>query len=166
MKQLLDTVWQRRGVSWVWDDAAFASVTKASEVFSLRRLMLSTTGWPDDLQSNDGDTLVVAGLDASLDLLEPKDAETWLDQEVKRVILGFQDNYSGDAALIFWLPGGRQRIDVATASDAVHWRCAAPFTGTTIEFGRILWGEAREYPQEIVMKEQSQPVGLFHARIT
>ena len=39
MKQMLDTVWQRRGVSWIWDNDAFSSLAKASEVFSLRQLI-------------------------------------------------------------------------------------------------------------------------------
>jgi hypothetical protein len=71
MKQLLDSVWQRRGVSWAWENDAFAKVAKASEVYSLRQLMLATESWPEDLPSNSGDTLVVAGLDACLDLLTP-----------------------------------------------------------------------------------------------
>ena len=35
-----------------------------------------------------------------------------------------------------------------------------------VEFGRILWGEAREYPQEIVMADKGKSAGLFHLRIT
>ena len=42
MKQVLDTVWQRRGMSWVWDDDASQQVARASEVCSLRQLMLAT----------------------------------------------------------------------------------------------------------------------------
>ncbi len=37
MKQLLDTVWQRRGVSWIWDDEALQSVAKPSEVLQPSR---------------------------------------------------------------------------------------------------------------------------------
>lgn len=166
MKQLLDSVWQRRGVSWVWDDEALSAVTRPSEVFSLRRLMRSAKGWPDDLPSNGGNTLVVAGLDACLDLLAPADADNWLGNELKSAILSFQDEYSGEAALIFWLPKGERRFHTDMATDAVRWRCSAPHTDQQIEFGRILWGEAREYPQEIVMAEGGKPMGLFHLRIT
>lgn len=35
-----------------------------------------------------------------------------------------------------------------------------------LDFGRILWGEAPEYPQEILLREGGKPVGLFHLRIT
>jgi hypothetical protein len=166
MKRMLDSVWQRRGVSWVWDDEALSAVTKPSEVFSLRQLMRAARDWPDDLPSNGGNTLVVAGLDACLDLLAPADADSWLGNELKSAILSFQDEYSGEAALIFWFPKGERRFHTDMATDAVRWRCSAPHADQQIEFGRILWGEAREYPQEIVMSEGGKPVGLFHLRIT
>jgi hypothetical protein len=35
-----------------------------------------------------------------------------------------------------------------------------------IDFGRVLWGEAHEYPQEIVLRAGGKPAGLFHLRIT
>ena len=39
MKQLLDTVWQRRGISWIWNEEARNQVCVASEVWSLRQLL-------------------------------------------------------------------------------------------------------------------------------
>ena len=110
MKQTLDTVWQRRGTSWIWDEEARNKVCVASEVWSQRQFLQAAGKWPDDLPSNDNNTLVVAGLEGSLDLLTPEDAETWLGDSVKQAILSFQDAYDGQAALIFWLPSGQGRI--------------------------------------------------------
>jgi hypothetical protein len=166
MKQLLDTVWQRRGVSWIWDDEALNKIAKSGEVLSLRRLLRFDGQWPDDLSSNNGSTMVVAGLDACLDLLSPEDADAWLAGELKHAILSFQDFYQGDAALVFWLPAGQRRVYVQTASDAVVWRCGAPHGDRQIDFGRLLWGEAREYPQEILLAAGAKAAGLFHLRIT
>lgn len=64
------------------------------------------------------------------------------------------------------LAGGHGRIKVHSATDAVGWRCAAPHGESQLDFGRILWGEAREYPQEILLREGGKPAGLFHLRIT
>ena len=166
MKQVHDSVWQRRGVCWIWGDAPFAMVARASEVYSMRQLLLATRSWPDDLPSNGGDTLVVAGLDACLDLLSPTDADAWLGGDLKSAILSFQDFYEGQASLVFWLPNGQRRIRIDLATDAARWRCSAPFTNETIDFGRVLWGEAREYPQEIILAHGGKSVGLFHLRIT
>lgn len=166
MKQLRDSVWQRRGTSWIWEAEALAQVAKADEVWSLRQFLLTVGHWPEDLPSNNGATLVVAGLDGCLDLLTPSDAENWLGAEVKAAILSFQDFYGGEASLIFWLPSGAGRITINSATDAVGWRCAAPHSAQQLDFGRLLWGEAREYPQEILLRDGGKPAGLFHLRIT
>lgn len=166
MKQLLDSVWQRRGVSWVWNAQAFNQVATAAEVLSLRELLRCVGQWPNDLPSNNGSTMVVAGLDAGLDLLSPEDAETWLSGVLKQAILSFQDCYQGEGALLFWLPSGERRLQVQGANDSVIWRCGAPSGDSQIDFGRLLWGEARQYPQEIAFARDSKAVGLFHLRIT
>lgn len=166
MRQLLDTVWQRRGTSWIWDEEARNQVCAASEVWSLRQFLRAAGSWPDDLPCNEGRTLVVAGLEGCLDLLTPGDAEAWLGEAIKAAILSFQDEYGGEAALIFWLPLGHSRIKVQPATDAVTWLCEAPHRGAQLDFGRLLWGEANEYPQEILLREGGKPAGLFHLRIT
>lgn len=166
MKQTLDTVWQRRGTSWLWDEEARNLVCTAPEVWSLRQFMQSVGQWPEDLPSNGGNTLVVAGLDGGLDLLAPDDAEAWLGDAVKDAILSFQGFYEGQASLIFWLPAGQSRLKTNIATDSVEWRCAAPHGDSQLAFGRLLWGEANEYPQEILLRSGAKPAGLFHLRIT
>ena len=165
MRQLLDSVWQVRGTSWLWDEEARNQICRAGEVWSLRQLLRAQGNWPDELPSNSGRTLVVAGLDASLDVLVPDEAQTWLDEAIKPAILAFQDEWEGDGALVFWLPGGQRRIKLNTATDEVGWLCHAPH-GHPIDFGRILWGQANEYPQEILLQADGKAAGLFHARIT
>lgn len=165
MRQLHDPVWQVRGTSWVWDEEARNQICTASEVWSLRQFLRAKRDWPDDLPSNGGRTLVVAGLDGSLDLLTPSDAEVWLNDTIKLAILSFQDEWGSDGALIFWLPNGHNRIRVNAATDEVYWLCHTPH-GHQIDLGRILWGQANEYPQEILLRDGGRPAGLFHLRIT
>lgn len=166
MKHTLDTVWQRRGTSWIWDEEARNHVCRADEVWSLRQFLMSVGSWPEDLPSNQNNTLVVAGLEGSLDLLAPTDAETWLGETIKDSILSFQAHYESEAALIFWLPSGKGRVKLHPANDSIEWRCSAPNADSLLAFGRILWGEANEYPQEILLREGATPAGLFHLRIT
>lgn len=165
MRQTHDTVWQRRGTTWLWDEEARNQICVASEVWSLRQFLRTKGNWRDELPSNGGRTLVVAGLDGSLDLLTPTDAEAWLSDAIKPAVLSFQDEYQGDAALVFWLPTGHNRIKVQAATDEVNWLCHTPH-GHQIDFGRILWGQANEYPQEILLRDGGKPAGLFHLRIT
>lgn len=120
MRQTVDTVWQRRGTSWLWDEEARNQVCVASEVWSLRQFLQAQGRWPDDLPSNDNQTLVVAGLDGCLDLLAPEQGEIWLGETIKSAILSFQDYYGGEAALIFWLPQGHSRLKQLVTNDAVY----------------------------------------------
>ena len=39
MRQTTDTVWQRRGISWIWDAEALALVSQPGNVWSLRQLL-------------------------------------------------------------------------------------------------------------------------------
>src|SRR5688500_3117712 len=112
MRQLHDTVWQRRGTTWLWDEEARNQICTAGEVWSLRQFLRAVGSWPTDLPSNHGKTLVVAGLDGSLDLLAPNDGESCLGEVIKPAILRFQDEYEGEAALVFWLPAGQNRLRV------------------------------------------------------
>lgn len=63
------------------------------------------------------------------------------------------------------LPGGHNRVKAHAATDEVGWLCHAPH-GHQIDLGRILWGQANEYPQEILLRDGGRPAGLFHLRIT
>lgn len=166
MRQTLDSRWQRRGTSWIWDEEARNLVCAAPEVWSLRQFLQACRHWPDDLPSNHGDALVVAGLDGSLDLLSPQDAEAWLLDVIKPAMLSFQSYYEGQAALVFWMPSAHERLRTNPATDAVTWLCEAPYRDRQLDFGRLLWGEANEYPQEILLREGARPAGLFHLRIT
>lgn len=166
MRYVLDTVWQRRGTSWLWAEEARDQVCGAADVWSLRQFLCTVGHWPDDLPSNNGRTLVVAGLEGGLDLLSPDEAETWLADAIKSAILSFQDAYAGEAALVFWLPLGHSRLKIHAATDGVHWLCEAPHRGRELDFGRLLWGEANEYPQHMQLREGDRPAGLFHLRIT
>lgn len=166
MRQTLDTAWQRRGTSWVWDQKACNQVCAASEVWSLRQFLRAADRWPEELPSNSGRTLVVAGLGDSLDLLTPPQAELWLETAIKGAILSFQDEFGSDGALVFWLPQGESRVAVHPSTDEVSWICGAQHRGTRLELGRILWGQANEYPQQILIGEGPKAAGLFHLRIT
>jgi hypothetical protein len=56
--------------------------------------------------------LVVAGLEGSLDLLAPDQAEIWLGDTIKRAILSFQDAYGGEAALDLLAAAGQRPFRV------------------------------------------------------
>ncbi|CAE6851277.1 hypothetical protein R69658_07170 [Paraburkholderia aspalathi] len=72
MKQMRDTVWQRRGISWIWEAEAMNSIARPDEVLSLRQFMRAVGCWQDHwrdaLPSNNGSAIVIAGLDGCLSM--------------------------------------------------------------------------------------------------
>jgi hypothetical protein len=141
MKTLKGDVWKRRGVSLLWEAEALSALSKPEDVVSIRQFFAMVGNWPNDLPCNDGNTLVVAGLEGCIDLMEPEEAEGWLKSEFLPAVLAFQDEY-GLGSLVFWLPTGKSRVRMNRATEAYTWICSAPHNNQQLELGRILWAGA------------------------
>ena len=125
---LRDTTWMQSGISILWDADALNELCPADSVRSLRELLrLYEAGWPEEGLNLIGKrTLVIAGLEATMDTLSPDEAVEWLEQKVYPAIRSFQDSVAdggGEAALILWFAD--QRRPAYTAADNTHhWHCA------------------------------------------
>lgn len=173
MRLVHDNSWCRRGLSLLWGATPLSDIAKPSEILSIRAFFDAARKWPDELPSNGGRSLVVAGVEGCVDILPPEDAETWLEEELRPRILAFQEEYEGQAALILWLPGGRNRVRMTRATETYHWHCALPWANQTIPLGRILWSGAENDVGRILdPREKNQDadgpawVGLHHPRIS
>ena len=165
--------WMRRGLSLLWDADTLSSVVPPGSVVSLREFFAIARSWPDELPGAGGDALVVAGVEGCLDALSPDDGSTWLETDLKRVILEFQDEYQGQAALILWLPSGRRRVVMAPATEEYFWKYATSRTAPTLPIGRCLWAGAESDAARIIVSDTHDPdidgpawVGLYHPRIS
>jgi len=151
MNTLQDTVWQRTGFSWIWDDAARNAVcSSADQAYSIRQFltMAHNDDWPDTPRSLNGRALVVAGLGNYLDLLAHDDAEDWLGGEYKLAIRRFQSRYGENCALIFWMPSAKRLalqhddsvvwVPQDSKQDASERDSPSP---QNIEFGLKVWGK-------------------------
>lgn len=173
MATLLDPTWTCRGMALLWDVDALLSFCTIPEVITIRQLFLLNP-WPEDLPSNNGRALVVAGLDACLDALSPAEAEIWIEEDLKNRILQFQDEYENQAALIFWLPAGRSRLSPNRASGSYLWRCDATDKNNTLQLGKRLWAGAEPHARRILKSEEKSKIdpdgtawiGLHHPRIS
>jgi hypothetical protein len=173
MRLIDDKTWRHRGLSLLWSPRILFEIAAADEVVSIRQFLALARSWPDDLPSGGGNTVVVAGLEGCLDALTPTDAETWLGDQLRPLLLGFQDEYQGQAGVILWLPAGRQRVSMKPASDEYSWRCAPPFSQQDLPIGRILWGGAEGDAGRIIDRAEKSHdfdgpawVGLHHPRVS
>ena len=169
MRLLHNNTWTRRGCSLLWDAHALAEVARPDEVISLRQFVALSRAWPDDLPSNGGDALVVAGVEGCLDALGTDDAAAWMERDLRSLIFDFQDEYQGEAALVFWLPAGRQRRHYDLASEEYSW---SGLGGSRLALGRLLWAGARSDVERIIVGGGSTDpdgdgwVGMYHPRIS
>jgi len=165
--------WTRRGCSLLWSFEALAKVATPPQVVSMRQFVELARKWPADLPSGGGRALVVSGLEGCLDVLDPAGAEKWLERDLKELILSFQDEYEGQAALIFWLPSGRGRISMAGASEEYHWAHRAGDSENRLHLGRLLWSGAENEVERIMDTDDQNAdydgkawAGLHHPRIS
>jgi len=171
MRTLTQRRWTRRGFSLLWDPVSLGSFAAPDQVISMRQCFMLRESWPDELPSSSGDALVVAGLEGCLDALSPEDAASWLGRDLKSLVLDFQDFYEGNAALVLWLPGGRQRVRMEPAFESYSWTRPAPNNSQVLELGRQLWGGAEQDVARILAEADADNdgpawVGLHHPRIS
>jgi hypothetical protein len=150
-----DDSWKRRGISLIWDAAELAGVAKANEVRSVREFAAMRGHWPEDLPSHNGGALVVAGVDGIIDALEPADAETWLEQDLKGLIVEFQDAYEMQAALLLWMPDGAKRIKMERTLDTYQWRSTG--NAALLALGRCIFGGAESDLGRIIVSNEKSP---------
>ena len=167
--EIKDDVWTRSGISLLWDAVALSEIAEPGAVISMRALwQITEEGWPEELPCSDGDALVVAGLDGCLDALPPQESVQWLDSRLYSLLLNFQQEYEGQAALIFWLPQALSRIEYQATQEVYMWKCAGEHKKEKIPLSRNLWNGAQKDARRILstQKDDNKWIGLYHPRIS
>jgi len=170
---LRDNTWIRSGTSLLWEAEALNSICSAESVRSLRGfLRLHQAGWPDDsLKLVNNRTLVIAGLEAAMDTMEPEEAGEWLEQKIYPAVLAFQENVADggrEAALILWL-ADHNRVFHRPSENTYHWHCSGIHRQQSIPLGRCIWNGAESSVRRIITTNSDQKeiwAGLFLQRIS
>lgn len=164
--------WTRRGISLLWDPTVIGNVANLEDILSFRQYMnLYKLGWPEELPSINGDAMIVAGLDAIMDLLVPDEIIQWFEKNLYPSLLSFQNMYEGQCALIFWLPDGKKRLEYKT-DGIYYWNCAGQYQGAQIPLSSCLWNGAAvdakliSVSQNVSDVKDKDCIGLYHPRIS
>ena len=162
---LHDTVWQRKGVSVLWDNKSLTELVKDNRAISLREFFsFYEQGWPDEnIPFINDDLLLVAGLDAALDTLSAADAEEWLTKDVYKIIYEFQSWAEGQYALVLWM-SKEDRWKEHLEDNRFTWICDARDRGKEIEIGSGIWNGAQQSVRRIEV--EGRKVGLYLDRIS
>ena len=167
-----DDGWMRSGCSLLWSTSLLSKAAKPREVVSIRQLFDMARHWPEELPSANGNALVVSGMEGCLDVLANTNAEQWVEGDLRELIFSFQDEYEGRAALIFWLPSGRNRISMIGSSEEYYWKHGAKGSAG-LHLGRLLFSGAEREVERLLDPEEGSSdydgkawAGLHHPRIS
>lgn len=164
--------WSRGGFALLWEVKSLKDLVEPSKVISLRQFFALKEKWPDVLPAANGNALVVSGLEGCLDVLDAKDAQRWVAEDLKAAILSFQEFYEGQGGLIMWLPSGRHRITMKGSTEQYFWRHRAS-DGDGLPIGRLLFSGAEndvcrllDSDDAMVDYDGKHWIGLHHRRIS
>lgn len=156
-------VWQRKGISVLWDSKTLTQLNCASQVISLRQFFtFYEEKWPEDMPLIKGDMLLVAGLDAALDTLSAEESQDWLNKDVLDMILDFQKWAQGENALIFWMSDQNRWKE--HYDNKYTWFCDGKDKGLSIDIGIGLWNGAQQSVRHI--ENEGKWLGLYLERIS
>ena len=99
METLSSTIWQRKGSCFVFDQTSLGQFISADAVVSLRELLSWRHSFPSELPV-EGRTLLVSGLEALIETLPPEEAESFLAQRIRPLIIDIQNRWT-DCGLVF-----------------------------------------------------------------
>lgn len=164
--------WPRRGFALLWEVKTLLELVKPADVVSLRQFFALAKNWPEDLPASGGDALVVSGLEGCLDVFGAADVERWIEGDLKDAVLSFQDQYQGQAGLVFWLPSGRNRISMRGATEQYFWKHRSS-GADGLPIGRLLFSGAENEVERLLDSEDGKAdydgkhwIGLHHPRIS
>lgn len=170
MKTLRSDLWRRRGVTVLWDASCLHALTTPSNVITLRQFVRLSQAWPEPEElPGGGDALVVAGMKGALEVLSPTEAQDWLQNDLRRRIISFQDRYEGQVALVLWFPAAKAPFTMSPADEDYTW--PGSNARVALPFGRCLWSGAQSDVERIVVGSHQDVdgpgwVGLYHPRIS
>ena len=166
---LLDDTWTTCGVSALWEAAALHQLTGRSHTVSVREfLRLHAAGWPENAEALSERALVVAGIEAVLDALEPADAQDWMLGTFYKAVHEYCDEGGPggggrEAALVVWLADGNRVVRKLTGG--YDWHCAIRSYGK-LPLGNLLFNGAESSVREIRIHGVSDSAGLYCDRIS
>ncbi len=92
MRELQTSSWLRQGSSIVCDRSKLGPLITSGCLISLREALGWLRNWPDAPRNN-GNTVLVGGLETCLDLLSVRDAEEFIRSDVRKFVLEFQTRW-------------------------------------------------------------------------
>ena len=133
MKEMTATRWLYQGSSVVFNRSMLGPLITKNHMISLREALNWQNAWPT-APVGDAQTVLVAGLEVYLDVMDVPDAEKLLRQRIKPFILEFQSRWD-QCGLIFGF-SQMEKFKTNTGEDEVFFQRK---DRSQVRFSRNLW---------------------------
>ncbi|MGC9194425.1 MAG: hypothetical protein ACP5IL_03105 [Syntrophobacteraceae bacterium] len=166
METISNTVWQRKGSCVVFDRKSLGGLIYDGSLISLREAM----SWSKETPSSppvSGRTLLVSGLETVIEVADPQDAEDFLTQRIRPLLISLQTRWT-DCGLVFGFSSHAKAFEETSLEEEVLFRRR---DRKTVRLSKALWNGSGALDMRRVVRETDKPgeetiVGYYVARIS
>lgn len=120
MREMSSTGWLRRGSSIVFDKEALGPLINEGALISIREALGWMNAWPATFPGSSR-TVLVGGLETLLEVLTGEEAEQFLRERVKPLILEFQAKWDS-CGLVFGFGTHERAFEITSSDEEVIFR--------------------------------------------
>ena len=162
MEPMTHDSWKRRGSSVVFHPQLLGPLIDDGCLVSLRTALGWLKAWPAEPPGN-GDTVLVGGLEAALEVMNKTEADAFLRGRMKALIQEFQSIWDQRGLVFgFGCPAKRFKVD---PFENVLFRCPGD---RTIQLSAAMWnGSAKQDMSQLMVTDEQtgkQEMGGFYVR--
>lgn len=161
MNEQSNSSWQRQGSTILFDPEALSPLLNAGCLISLRQFLTWKEAWPTTPPGN-GETVLVVGLEAYLELLPPEEAEEFLRHRIRHLIEEFQYKWQR-CGLVFGFTRPSTVFQVSSTDEEMVYALAG---GKQVRLAYALWngGVAMNLTQLVRDDGKNTKIIGYHVR--
>jgi hypothetical protein len=139
MKELSADSWKRQGSSIIWDKDSLQALLPTVSVVSLRQFLSWHDAWPTQIPRNSR-TILVAGLQTTLEVLPVEQGEAFLLDRVQALIRRQQSKLERFGVIFCFSTASSRAFDVTQHEKDIFYKRAAQ---SLVPLSAPLWGPFR-----------------------
>jgi hypothetical protein len=162
MREMSSSAWLRRGSSIVFDKQSLGLLISNGSLVPLRQALAWINGWPQYPPSG-GETVLVGGLETCLEVLSTEEAEKFLWERIKPLILTIQDRWD-QTGLVFGFGTSPHSFEVTNTDEEIVFLRRG---GERVRLSQFLWdGTSTLNVTRLTRPAGSEAIGYYVPRIS
>jgi hypothetical protein len=161
MKELSADSWKRQGSSVIWDKDSLQALLPTASLVSLREFLSWHDAWPAQLP-RPSRTILVAGLQTCLEVLNADEGEAFLLNRVQALIRRQQSRLERFGVIFEFHTASLRAFEVTQREEDISYKRAAQ---SLVPLSAPLWGRGTSAEIQILLRSsQSRDHIGFHVR--